>query len=132
MDLDYLKIFTAIVLAVLGWLAGHYLTSQRDKKNKSREISVKHLIDAYLILTTEIVQRPDSESKNRKIENVISEIQLFGSKKQVELAKILADEVSEGKNFQLDFLINSLRDDLRKQINLKSIEGNVRWLRYHD
>mgnify|MGYP005989420047 CR=1 FL=1 len=130
MDIDYLKIFIAILLAVLGWLVAHYFTSQRDKKNKSREISVQHLINAYLILTNEIAHRPDSDLKNDKIEIIVTEIQLFGSKHQIKIVKKLAHSIGQRKTVDLDPLINSLRDDLRKQINLESIEDNVTWLRF--
>jgi hypothetical protein len=41
------------------------------------------------------------------------------------------DVVAEGGEFQLDLLINNLRNDLRKELNLEMVSGNVRWLRFN-
>ncbi|MEJ7666983.1 MAG: hypothetical protein WKG07_49520 [Hymenobacter sp.] len=64
------------------------------------------------------------------MKNVVAEIQLFGSVEQVELAKELADSMAQGGDFTIDALINSLRKDLRKQLKLEDVAGNVKWLRY--
>ncbi len=66
------------------------------------------------------------------MEKIVSEIQLFGSNEQVELAKKLANDVANGEQFALDPLINSLRTELRQQLELKRIEGNVTWLRWSE
>ncbi len=131
MDLDYLKISVTITLAVIGWLIAHYFTSKRDVTNKRREISIEHLVKAYRVLINDISHREPNENRILALENILSDIQLFGSSEQVELAKKLADDVDAGGDFELDPLINSLRIDLRKQLELKPIEGNVKWLRFN-
>lgn len=131
MELDYLKILVTIVLAVLGWIIGHYFNSKRTRDQKRREISVEHLINAYRILTNEISHRKQTPERSEKLENILSDIQLFGSSYQVQLAKNLADEVATGGEFQLDPLINSLRNDLRDGLRLSKIEGNIKWLRFN-
>lgn len=130
MELDYIKIVTTIILAVLGWIIGHYFNSKRTRDQKRREISVEHLINAYRILTNVISHRKETPERSEKLENILSDIQLFGSSYQVQLAKDLAVEVASGGEFQLDPLINSLRDDLRDELRLSKIEGNVKWLRF--
>jgi hypothetical protein len=132
MNIDYLKILMTIVLAVIGWIIGYYFTTRKDINQKRRDISIEHLINAYRILTNEISHRKETQESNIKLENILSDIQLFGSLEQVNLAKDLADTVASGGEFQLDPLINSLRNDLRKMIGLKKIKGNVKWLRYKD
>lgn len=132
MELDYLKILVTVILAVLGWIIGHYFNSKRTRDQKRREISVEHLINAYRILTNEISHRKETPERSEKLENILSDIQLFGSSYQVQLAKDLAVEVASGGEFQLDPLINSLRDDLRDELRLSKIEGNVKWLRFND
>lgn len=129
MNLDYLKIIITISLAVIGWIVGYYFTTRKDINQKRRDISIEHLINAYRILTTEISHRKETSERNIRLENILSDIQLFGSNEQVELAKELMDTLVSGGEFQLDPLINSLRTDLRKIIGLKRIEGNVKWLR---
>lgn len=130
MDLDYAKILVTVVLAVLGWLTAHYFTERRTLSAKRRDVSLEHLINAYRILANDISHRTLELDGNRKLEDLLSDIQLFGSKEQVDLARALASEVAAGKSFELDPLINSLRDDLRKQLRLEPVNGNVKWLRF--
>ena len=129
MELEYLKIIITICLAVIGWLIAHSFTAKRDLKNKQRELSTTHLINAYRILTNDVSHRELTDARQEKLENILADIQLFGSKEQVELAKNLAISASAGGQFELDPLINSLRNDLRKALNLPKVENNVQWLR---
>jgi len=127
MDLDYFKTVITVALAVLGWIIAHFFTNKRAISSRRRELVTEYLIEAYRILTTEITHR---DFQNEKLENVISIIQLFGSLNQVEMAKMLADDVASGNMYELDPLINSLRNDLRKELKLSEIQGNVKWLRF--
>ena len=99
MELGYLKILVTIFLAVVGWYIGHYFTTKRDVKNKQRELVTEHLIHAYRIITTEVSHRKESEERNIKLENLLSDIQLFGSDEQIALANKLADDVAAGGEF---------------------------------
>ncbi|MEZ4809748.1 MAG: hypothetical protein R2819_05255 [Allomuricauda sp.] len=131
MDLDFIKISVTIILAVLGWLIGHYFTSKRNIVQKRRDISIEYLIMAYRVLTTEISHRKETKERFLKLENILSDIQLFGSEHQILLAQQLADVVASGGTFDLDPLINSLRDSLRTELNLSKVKGNVKWLRFN-
>ena len=45
---DYIiKILSTAVIAVFSWIMAHYFTSEREVKNKQREIKVEYLIEAY-------------------------------------------------------------------------------------
>lgn len=132
MNIDYLKILITIILALIGWIVGYYFTTRKDINQKRRDISIDHLINAYRILTNDISHRKGTKENNIKLENILSDIQLFGSVEQVELARNLAETVASGGEFKLDPLINSLRNDLRRMIGLKEIKGNVTWLRFND
>lgn len=131
MDIEYLKVSITIALAVFGWVIGNYFTSKRVLAIKRREIVTEHLINSYRILTNEIAHREQTLESTEKLENLLSDIQLFGSLEQVNLAKKLACEVAANKQFELDPLINKLRDNLRDELNLKKINGNVKWLRFN-
>lgn len=131
-ELDYYKIIVTISLAVLGWLVAHYFTAKRDVANKRRELRLQYLIDAYQVLTNDVSHRKLTYERNIKLENLLSDIQLYGSEIQVNLAKQLAIDVAAGIGFELDPLIKCLRDDLRKELNLKKIDGNVKWLRFKE
>ncbi|MDN5112125.1 hypothetical protein ACOL3B_01435 [Aliarcobacter butzleri] len=43
----------------------------------------------------------------------------------------MADSIGKGEIIEYDTLINSLRDDLRKELELEKIEGNVHWARFN-
>ena len=132
MDFEYLKIVLSVIIAVIGWIIAHYFTSKRDVSNKKREIRLNYLIEVYLILTNDLTERGNIDSKKaERIEKIISQVQLLGSKKQVELVKTLADSIGKGEIIEYDTLINSLRDDLRKELELEKIEGNVHWARFN-
>lgn len=124
--------YITIVIGIAGWYVVHYLTSRRDRVQRRRQLSTEHLINAYRVLTNEISHRSESKERSTKLENILSDIQLFGSFEQVELARALADKVAAGGEFQLDPLINSLRNDLRRQLRLQPVQGNVRWLRFKE
>jgi hypothetical protein len=127
---DVIKFLSTGLIAVFGWIIGHYFTSKRDITNKRRELTIQHLIGAYRILTNEISHRVLTNDTRTKLESIVTEIQLFGSEEQVNLVKKLANDVASGKEYELDPLINSLRRDLRKQLDLKEVESNVTWLRF--
>jgi hypothetical protein len=134
MNSAYLELFKNLItvaIAVLGWIVGHYFTSRRDRLTKKRDISLQYQINAYRVLTDDISHRPQVEERIRKLESVITDIQLFGSARQISLVKKLATDVVEVGEFELDSLINDLRDDLRREIGLSKVSSNVKWLRWH-
>lgn len=132
MGIDYLKIIITIILAVIGWIIGHYFTNKRAIASKRREIVTEHLINAYRILTNEVSHRKQTPERMEKLENLLSDIQLFGSQEQVDLAKALADEAASQEFFELDPLIIVYATILRSELNLKKITGNVQWLRFNE
>jgi hypothetical protein len=42
----------------------------------------------------------------------------------------MTDEIVNNKTFDLDPILNDLRDHLRSDLGLESIDGNIRWIRY--
>ena len=117
-------------MAVIGWLIGHHFTAKRDIANKRGKLVISHLIDTYRILANDISHRQQAEATNPKLENMLSDIQLFGNTKQIELVKQLADEVARGGVFELSPIIVALRDNVRNELNLSLVKGNVKWLRF--
>ena len=132
MEIKYLQVIVTVFIAVFGWVIGHWFNSRRDQVAKKRDVSTEHLITAYRILTNEVSHRELNPERQQKLENILSDIQLFGSLYQVNSARSLAEEVARGGEFQLDPLINSLRDDLRVQLGLTKVTGNIKWLRMND
>ena len=126
---DLIKTITTVAIAVIGWIVAHHFSSKRDRRLKRRELITAHLIKSYLTFTNDISHRPVTAETDKKLEDTISEIQLFGSAEQVRLVKQLTDDIVKGGDFDVDELVNSLRNDLRNELGLSAIKGNVRWLR---
>jgi hypothetical protein len=111
LNLEIWKIIVTVVIAVIGWILAHRFNTIRDRALKRRELIITHLINAYRILANDFTRREASLEIDLKLETVISELQLFGSKKQINLAKKLADDFTKGGDVYVDDLLNDLRDD---------------------
>jgi hypothetical protein len=130
MDIELTKLIVTVLLAIVGWLFAGWLSSRRDSANKRREIVVQHLIDAYKILTQEIGHRDTTVESITKFENLLSEIQLFGSREQVDIARKLSNQTAQEGVSTIDPLIENMRDALRKELGLESVEGVTIWCRF--
>lgn len=111
-------LITAVV-TIFGWYIVHLFAAKRDRKNKQRELRVNYLIEAW---------RKLEYSANRKnvdmteyIEKPIADIQLFGTKKQVELSIKIAHELAEQQESSLIDLLTELRKDLRRELDLEQL-----------
>lgn len=117
-----------IVLAIAGWVVGHKLTSQRDIKNKQREIRIKYLIDAYEALM--VAGRNRTILPNHKeVERSVFIIEMFGTPKQVELSRKFTKEMAESNNSNFTELVVSLRNFVRTELGLKNLGEEINILR---
>lgn len=128
--LDIIKFSIGTIVIALGWLAAHYFTNRRDRIAKRRDISLEHLITAYRVLTDEISHRDSNEETLRKFELILTDIQLFGSQEQIALAIALIEKAEKENKISFDLLILNLRNDLRKQLGLSKVSGNIKWMRF--
>jgi hypothetical protein len=120
------EIILGSLIVVIGWFVVHYFSQKRDATNKRKEIVLDFLIKSYSILANEVSNRNiDTVEKQFKFESLIADLQLFGSSKQVDLAKKIAIEMREKGHSDLDNLINDLRKSLRDELNLEKVNGNV-------
>ncbi len=110
-------------IAILGWLVAHLFNTHRDRQNKRREIRVKYLIEAYRRLEGGACRGAIHNTEYGKgLESAIADIQLFGTVKQVCMAKELATAIAERRvEASAGALLLSLRDDLRKELSLDII-----------
>lgn len=63
------------------------------------------------------------------LDSAIVDIQLFGTVDQISAAQSFAGELAELRVAQLDKLLASLRNDLRKELKLEPVEGPIVVLR---
>lgn len=69
-------------------------------------------------------------SYNTDIETAIADIQLFGTKRQIELAQQFAEEIARNKESSTLELLILLREDLRKELRLEKVPRKFKFLRF--
>ena len=134
MGIDVLKITISVAIAVLGWVVGHWLNSKRDRKLKRRELEVSYLVEVYRNLDQFIAGLVGGQLDKKIAENMnsaISDIQLFGTANQIELAIKITNVLAIEKSVptpELNELVQALRSDLRRELGLEEIKTKVAYL----
>lgn len=117
-----------IVLAVVGWVVGHKLTSQRDIKNKQREIRTKYLLDAYEAFM--VAGRNGTVLQNHKeIERAVYTIEMFGTLEQVELCRRFTKEMAQENSSNFTTLVVCIRNFVRSELALADLGDGINMLR---
>jgi len=94
-------------------------------------MQTEFLVEALKLLANSANRPFAPGAKHLKdIESAIAAIQLFGSKNQVQLVEDFASEFSQTNSASLDPLLNSLRQDLRKELGYEQINSNLKWVRF--
>ena len=118
------------IVAILGWIIVHSLSGKRDQANKRRDIRLQYLIEAYRRLGDATTRDLTSASEQAQgLESAIADIQLFGSISQVEKLKKFLEHYASNGNANVDDVINDLRDELQKELDLPPVSGNIQWMR---
>jgi hypothetical protein len=132
-SITWALIITSLI-TLAGWFILNCLNSERERKNKLRDIRVSYLIDAYRKLANASQRSPSLANYHRDVESAISDIQLFGTETQIDLLKRSINNVNYDSlvKFDYDPILNDLRNSLRKEIDLSPLEGNVQWFRLHE
>lgn len=108
------------------WLVcNSYYDSTKRFINKKKEIRISYLINAFRRIE-DASQRRDND-KLLQLESAIADIQLFGTKKQVELSRKFAMEFANSRSADAMPLLYNLCDDLRKELNLEALT-NTQWI----
>ena len=116
------------ILTVGGWIVVYILAIRQNNRLKKKEVTIEFLIQAWRRL---------ERASNRKdgkyytdIENAVADIQLLGTKRQIELAQQLAKEIAENRGGEALELLILLREDLRKELMLEETPREFKFLRF--
>lgn len=123
----FLQLLIAALVGFASAYLAHRLSARRDHLNARRNRRIEFLIDAYRKL--EFVANRPSLDDPAPIEKAIADIQLFGTPKQVESALAFAHEFAATRSASLDKLLEDLRGDLRKELQLEPVQGKLTFLR---
>lgn len=118
------------LIAVVGWIVGHWLSSRRELRNRRREARLKGLEAAYKCLAMAAVREWTDEHK-LEFEKFVAEIQLYGTPRQVTLMTNLVEAFDrQEKSISFDPLLEDLRDSLRAELRMEKVKGPVWWYRF--
>jgi hypothetical protein len=119
-----LPLIVTVGLAVAGWYAVHRLSMNRDQENKRRGFRIQYLLEAYRRLESSSDRRGLS-AYARDLESALADIQLLGSKGQVQLAHEFAVSMSKDQAASLDSLIANIRSELRRKLRLEPLPDRI-------
>lgn len=117
--------FLSTTVVIIGWIATHYFNLSREIRSKQRETTVKFLIEAYqklVFLSYDFKHGKQGEDEHLQrvgeLQLVMLNIQLFGSSEQISLAKDVLNSISDKQHCEVSKLLDMLRNDLRKELQL--------------
>jgi len=125
------KLFTTLLVVSLGWWVAHYLSARREVTNERRKLRVSYLLEAYRKLE-QAVHPLDPKAKQEQLESAIADIQLLGSPSQVTMASEFAKSLANNSEASLDGLLFNLRESLRLELQLESVNEKIIFFRFHD
>ena len=118
------------LVAVFGWLLGHWLNSLRELTNRRREARLKGLETAFTRVAM-FTHRDWDENHKLEFERFVAEIQLYGTPKQIELmVHIVSAFVRRDSVVSLDNLLEDLRNTLRAELRMEPVDGPIWWYRF--
>jgi hypothetical protein len=127
--LKWSAFFSPLVSALVigfGWYVAHWLNTRRDTRNRAKEKITGFLISAYRSIEQACVRGNVNGSRYQEsFENAFAEIQLFGSPRQVELARKIVAEIEHGQNSDPRELLKELRAQLRSDLDLEILEVEI-------
>ena len=121
----------AALVAIIGLAISHWLTSKRDLANEKRKIRINFMIDAYRKLENGSSRGVNQEKYSDEFHSAIADIQLLGSRDQVEIARKIASALGNrsGKPLNINELLNARREELRSELNLPPVSRELVILR---
>jgi hypothetical protein len=111
-----------VALAVVA--LGQAFSAYRDRENKRREQRIAYLVSAFRALS-KASHHPRLYEVAEDVEQAVSDIQLFGTPRQVELVRAFATQLATAKEAELDSLLSELRDSLRRELGRGRVTGNM-------
>ncbi|MCW3789580.1 hypothetical protein [Plebeiibacterium sediminum] len=127
MNLEFWKLIITVAIPTIGWIVGYLLKQKNDIDNAKRNKRIDFLIKTYIKIENCIQRKPSQVGKD--LEDIVAEIQLMGNVQQVNLVKKFANDISEKNSADLEPLLISLRNDLRRELKLEKNNEKIQFLR---
>ena len=120
---------TAVIVG--GWFFVHWLNARRDLAIRKREARLKALEAAYMRIATSS-NRPLTNKRMDDLETFVSEIQLYGTPRQIQLMTEIVEGFKKPNNVvSYDAILVDLRDTIREELRLEPVSGRIWWMRFN-
>jgi hypothetical protein len=113
------SLVVAVVLLAIRIFVMQRVQTKRQRENRQETERLKSLVAAYRSLAGSF--SPAAHADRPQLEEVLADIVLFGSLRQVELAAQCAMALVRGDPVDYQVLVEDLRSDLRTQLGLEAI-----------
>ena len=102
----------------------------RDRMSRKSEQRISYLVDVYRTFS-KANHHPRLLDIAEDIQQAIADIQLFGTPYEIKLAITWAKEMDSKQTAELNPLLGSLRQSLRRELKVKSLsqEEKILWFR---
>jgi hypothetical protein len=117
-------IVVGVLVAVAGWLINEFFARRSVRRN----LRIEYLLSAYRRLE-HASNRQMTEAHEEALEEAISDVQLLGSPRQVEMATAFARQFAEDQRADTEQLLEDLRASLRRELQLEPVPPQRMWLR---
>jgi hypothetical protein len=115
----WVTIISALVI-IVGWPAVYLFDKHRDLINRQKEIRIKYLIEVYRLLDS--VSNRSEDAPYNNLESAIADVMLFGTEKQIDIARQIVKSFVDDRKANLTPLLNDLRMELRKELRIKATD----------
>ena len=119
-----IAVVSVLIASFVGGIIGYFLSLRLSLKEKRRELILTYLISAYTDL-----ENSTHRQLGEELERAIATIQLFGTTKQIDLARNASREFSKNQGANLDELLYDLRNSLRRELALDEYKDGITHLR---
>lgn len=128
----FFAIYIPAILTIAGWWYTYKTQVKQDLANKKKEKVVEYLIVTYKGLSNSVHRGniEDFPKQYLEFEAALSYIQLLGSSEQIDLARTIANNMSESATADIDKLLKDLRSELRKELDLTDLGNKAPFFHY--
>lgn len=120
----------AALVAIIGWGVAYHLSVVKDQKAKQRDMRIQFLLEAYRRLEAAANRPEGGKDEQDKFESALADIQLLGTKSQIEeLIRFLGEWNSHG-NASINPLLELLRTHLREELSLENSVPEIKIFRF--
>ncbi len=110
----------------------HEYEKSLDSLRRQRELRLTLLIKAFrLLCQRSCLKTTINRELAESIEDALRDIQLLGTRKQIEAARRFAQSEAAQQDSDLEDILNDFRSEVRSELGLEQIDGPVWQFSYH-